>query len=436
MAADPGSLGNLIRHIAIDRGDTGPDNLYGYGEFRLPAPPKPIDASPSRFVALPEPTRILDTRPASAVGPAALIGAVEPGEIVDLAVLGTSGVATTGVTAIAVNLTAVDIDRPGWVQALPTWRAAVGGYSNVNLDAAGQVRANFAIVPIGDNGSVSLTSTGGGHLVVDLLGYFEAAAGPVAAGRFVELPVAERVLDTRTGSPSTPLQTLQPRPVRLPTGVDPAAIASLVVTVTATGATQPGWVQIHPSDQPGVIGRTSTVNIVPGSSAANLAIVGAAADGAAVTGWFGGGTGHVVVDVVGYITSGSAPAATSGLFVPLRPARALDTRLAGGELSGAQQVAVDASEAPGIDVPTDASAVIWNLTAVTMRRAGWARVWAADATEPVTSAVNWSTVGEIRAASSISAVDAGRARIKLSDGVDAHPTAIGHLVVDVFGYFT
>ena len=103
----------------------------------------------------------------------------------DLPVLGMAGVPADGVTAVAVNLTAVEIDQPAYVQALPTWRASAGGYSNINTDHPAQTRANFAIVPIGEGGTISLYTIAAGHLVVDVLGYFTASEQPVAAGRFV-----------------------------------------------------------------------------------------------------------------------------------------------------------------------------------------------------------------------------------------------------------
>ncbi len=435
LAADPNSLGDLIRHLAVDRGASGPDQLYGYGEFTLPSPPQQVSGAPSRFVALDRPKRILDTRPTSAAGPPALTGAIDPGEILDVPVLGIDGLPTTGVTAVAVNITAVANERPGVVQAIPTLRAALGGYSNLNVDAADQARANFAIVPIGENGSISLISSGGGHLVVDLLGSFVAAPGAVAGGRFVELPVAERVLDTRLAPSPGPLTSLQARRVPLPAGLDPVNVSALVVTVTGTEATAPGWIQIHPSDRPDVVGATSTVNLMPGASVANTAIVRTTSEGASVTGWFGAGTGQVVVDVIGYVTSDAAPVATGGRYVPLRPTRVLDTRLTIGELATSQQIVIDTATA-GSQVPPTATGVMWNLTAVAMRRPGFARAWSADVTQPTTSALNWSTTGEVRAAAAITALDTGRACVMMSDGSPTGTAPLGHLVVDVFGYFT
>ena len=305
LAADPRSLGNLIRHVVTDRGQPGPDNAYGYGEFRLPAPPKPVDATPSVFVPLAAPQRVLDTRPESAIGPANLIGKFAPGEMRDLPVLGQAGVPSNGVTAVVINLTATDVDQPTYVQALPTWRASAGGYSNINTDHPAQTRANFAIVPIGDGGTISLYTISGGHLVVDVLGYFTAAAQPAAAGRFVELAAPQRVLDTRIDG--VPLANRVPRQVPSPAGVDMSQVQALVMTVTGTATTQPGWIQAFPTDRPDVIAGTSTVNLVPGISVANTAIIPVGANGVSVAGFFGTGSGHVVIDVVGYITSDHAP---------------------------------------------------------------------------------------------------------------------------------
>ena len=340
LAADPRSLGDLIRHLAIDRGAPGPDNVYGYGEFRLPPPPAEIDASPSTFVPLDVPQRVLDTRPESAVGPAALIGRLTAGDVRDLPVLGQAGIPASGVTAVAVNVTAVGIDRPSYVQALPTLEAAVGAYSNINLDQVGQTQANFAIVPVGSGGSISLYTIAGGHLVVDVLGYFTVAPAPVAAGRFVELATPERLLDTRNAA--TPLAGAVPVPVPDPQASTRRRSDALVVTVTGTEASQPGWLQVLPADRPDVVASTSTVNLAPGAVIANTAIVPLGSNGIAIAGFFGSGSGHAIVDVIGYITSDAAPISESGRFVPVRPARAFDSRLGTGDLTIAVPVEIDA----------------------------------------------------------------------------------------------
>jgi hypothetical protein len=378
-------------------------------------------------VPLAAPQRVLDTRPEFATGPGNLIGKLAAGEIRDLPVLGMAGVPADGVTAVAVNLTAVEIDQPAYVQALPTWRASAGGYSNINTDHPAQTRANFAIVPIGEGGTISLYTIAAGHLVVDVLGYFTASEQPVAAGRFVEL-APQRVLDTRIDGVA--LADRVPRPVPPPSGIDMTQVQALVMTVTGTGTTQPGWIQVFPTDRPDVIGGTSTVNLVPGISVANTAIIPIGAGGVSVAGLFGNGSGHVVVDIVGYITSPAAPVDDNGRYVPVKPSRAFDSRTSTGDLTVAVPIEVSTA------VPADATGVVWNFAALSARQPGFGRVWAADAPQPATSAFNWSLVGETRAASVIASVDGGRVKVVLDNG-SGQPTSIAAgLIADVFGYFT
>lgn len=437
LAVDPTSLGNLVRHLTIDRGPAGPDNLYGFGEFRLPDPPPAdgIDTTPSRFVSVETPTRLLDTRPATRVGPSQLIGRLVPGEILDLPVAGVSDVPAQGATAVAVNIVAVQPDGSGYLQALPTLRAGIGSYSNLNTDGPGQIRANFAIVPIGDNGRVSIYSSAGGDVVVDLLGWFEGVVDPPSAGRFVELPSAQRLLDSRD-APANPLDSGDVIMVPMPTGVSASLVDSLVVTVTATQASASGWLQALPADLLETVGRTSTVNVPAGSTVATTAIVAAGAAGFAITGNFGtGGSVHVVVDAIGYITSARATG-SSGLFVAVQPNRAFDSRLANRPLVDRQTVLLDASQAPGVSVPANASGVVWNLAIVNATRPGYLRGWAPAGKEPVTSALNWTLPGETRAAAVVTAVDNGSAIFRIEDGGAYLPTPVGHLIADVFGYFT
>lgn len=435
LAGDANGLGDLVRNSTIDRGAKGPDNTYGYGELRLPAPPPAaVAGTPSRYVPLAAPQRALDTRPATAVGPPALGGATWAGEIRRLPIIGVAGV-PAGATSVAVNVVTVAPDRRSFVQALPLWQAAVGGHSNLNADGPGQNRANFAIVPIAADGTIALYSTAAGHLVVDVLGWFEPAEGDVSAGRFVELPTAQRLLDTRDGG-GAPVAHGTTLPVPNPTGVAVAEIAALVVTVTAVRPTSVGWLQAFPAARPDVIGMTSTVNTSPGSTAASTAIVPVTDGGMAVYASFAGGAGHVVVDAIGYITNESAAIASSGRYVPLRPSRAFDSRASGGPLADAQTIVVDADAAPDVDIPDTAGGVMWNVTVVNATRRGFATAWAADAPRPATSALNWSTASETRAAAVVAPVSSGHARFQVEDEGDPESGQLGHLVIDVFGYFT
>ena len=317
---------------------------------------------------------------------------------------------------------------------MPTLGARVGGYSNVNIDTAFQTRSNFAIVPIDGGRSMSLYATGGGNLVVDLLGWFVPATAAITTGRFVPVAVPERVLDTRaTGA----LRSGGAVNVPWPTSIDRSQASALVVTVTGTNATDLGWIQALPTDAAADGGTTSTVNLAAGITAANTAIVRVGPSGMSVLGFVvGGGTTDVVVDVIGHITSAATTASATGRYVPLVPGRAFDSRASTGDLAAGAQITVDANAVAGAAVPADATAVVWNVAPLSMQRPGFGRMWATGSPEPATSSFNWSAAGEIRATAVISAVTAGRATVTLNDGPAPSGTTLGGLIADVFGYFT
>ena len=99
-------------------------------------------------------------------------------------------------------------------------------------------------------------------------------------------------------------------------------------------------------------------------------------------------------------------------------------------------IVVDAATAQGGDVPDGARGVMWNLTVVNATRRGFGTAWAATAPQPATSVLNWSVAGEVRAAAAITAVSSGRASFRVDDQGAPESGALGHLLVDVFGYFT
>jgi len=155
------------------------------------------------------PGRLLDTRTTSAIG---------PGQSRNLPMRGADTVAdATGtavtkdivpddedVTAVLINLTLVN-DGPGaqltHATATPDKLSANAGGSTPSTSNAtpGLIKANTTIVPINDDGSISLYNNSGNlHLVVDVLGYFEEGADPgTNRGRVVPLDAPFRAFDTR-----------------------------------------------------------------------------------------------------------------------------------------------------------------------------------------------------------------------------------------------
>lgn len=121
------------------------------------------DSAIGLFMPL-NPTRIFDTRPSNFVG---------AGSTIIRANTGLAGIPSTGVAAVAVNLTATASAAPGFITAWPTGQTRPI-VSTLNLTKTNDTRPNAAIVPVGTGGSVSYFVENGAHLLADAAGYFTA----------------------------------------------------------------------------------------------------------------------------------------------------------------------------------------------------------------------------------------------------------------------
>lgn len=118
------------------------------------------------------PSRLLDTRFGKGA-PAATVG---PGQTVDLKVTGVGGVPLSGVSAVALNVTAVGPSAPSFLTAWPAGEARPTA-SNLNYKT-GQVVPNLVVVKVGAGGGVSLFNDAGQtHLLADVVGWFGVTPG-------------------------------------------------------------------------------------------------------------------------------------------------------------------------------------------------------------------------------------------------------------------
>ena len=114
------------------------------------------------------PARLLDTRN----GTGAATAVVPAGGKVDLAVTGRGGVPTSGVNAVVLNVTATKSATAGFVTLSATGDARTSA-TNVAM-VPGRSIANRVIVPVGDGGKVTLSSSSQSHLVADVVGYLSS----------------------------------------------------------------------------------------------------------------------------------------------------------------------------------------------------------------------------------------------------------------------
>ena len=424
-------LAALIKHLVIDRGDAGPDNAFGVGEIRLPAtPPAAADSRPSAFTALGVPVRLLDTRPESFIGPSNLVGPYPQYSIIDLPI-SSSGVIPPTATSVAVNVTSTDAATQFYVQALPTLGGAIGGFSTINIAAAGQIRPNFAIVPLGQ-GSISIFIPTGGNIIVDAMGYFIPSEA-TAAGRFVPIN-PRRALDTRQAE-SGPLPSgwIPHKPaigeavrVDVPAGIVPTTgVSALVVNVTGTEPVGAGFLQALPTGASP--GQTSTVDYVAGETAATHAIVPLGAGGTISV--FTSHSAHIVVDVMGYITDIAEPVVSGvGLFVPVAPSRFYDSRFPPHSIHAGQSTVTVPLAGSSLSVPPGAGAISINITSDQATGAGFVTAYPTDGTFPLASNLNYVAATPV----------ANAALIKLSAAgtLNTFVNVATHVIIDVNGYFT
>ena len=157
------------------------------GFVLVAAPGGEAEAAGQSFVPL-NPARVLDTRGGGKVG--ALDGS---GAAQTLRVSGKSGVPSSGVAAVALNVTAVEGENPlvggGYVTVYPCGTRP--NASNLNF-IGGQTIPNAVIAPVSSSGDICFYVYGKAHLLVDVSGYF-----PVGSGFSAVTPA--RLSDSRGG---------------------------------------------------------------------------------------------------------------------------------------------------------------------------------------------------------------------------------------------
>ena len=238
-----------------------------------------------RFVARPS-TRVFDSRP----GP-------KPGAGASLTLALPSGVPADSV-ALALNVTVTESSAPGFVTEFPAGRPMPTS-SILNVDQPNQTRAASGIFPVSAAG-VALYLSGGGHVVVDLLGYFTGpSAGAGTAGLFTAYDPT-RLLDTRLASPlGTGVPLYPDGGLELATSQG-GAMAYNVTSVDGNA----GFVAAFPAGTPRP--STSTVNSVGGGDVvANFAITQVSNRG---LGFYSGSQTHLIADLQGWFSGPSATA--------------------------------------------------------------------------------------------------------------------------------
>jgi hypothetical protein len=242
-------------------------------------------ATSGRFVARPS-TRLFDSRNTAKFAAGASFSLPMP-----------AGVPADAV-ALALNVTITDSTGPGFVTEYPAGRAMPQA-SILNVDTARQTRAAAGIFPASTAG-VSLYTSGGGQIVVDLLGYFTGPSAAAGTDGLFTAADPSRLLDTRGASPLGNGVPLFPGG-----GLELATSqgGSLAYNITSVDGGA-GFITAFPAgaDRP----STSTVNSVGGGDVvANFAITQVSNRG---LGLYSQAQTHALVDLEGWFSGPSAAA--------------------------------------------------------------------------------------------------------------------------------
>jgi hypothetical protein len=330
-----------------------------------------------------------------------------------------------GASAVVLNMAITGSADGGFVTVYPTGVARPVA-SSINVDAAGQTIANLVTVPIGTGGTVTVYSLMQTDLIADVQGYYVPASA-AQAGRFTPINPT-RLLDTREPT-SQHHGALAPNEavtinVAALAGL-PADAAAVALNVTVTDSTASGYWTVYPA---GTARPTaSNLNVDgTGSTIANQVI--APLNGGQTTVYAQSG-GNLVIDLVGWFTGATSPSSDVGLFVPVTPARLLDSRQAPlGATPGANRTAeVPVANRAGVPA-SGVGAVVINATITDAAGPGYFSVWPAQTYRPMASNLNATHAGQIIANHVIVPVSTAGFSIYTQSGA--------HLVADITGWYT
>jgi len=359
-----------------------------------------VPALPVDYVPL-NPVRLLDTRSVAAGaltidGNDEGCGAIAQSATRTLMVEGRGGVPTSGVDAVAINVTVVSPTASNFLRVYPSGTTPPNA-SNINF-LAGQTIPNMVIVKLGVDGKIAIyNEQGSTQVIVDVVGWFPD-------GSDYEGVQPQRLLDTRTvaqGGAGTIDGTYQgvgaigqAQTLLLPVvgrGTIPATgVGAVALNVTAVTPTASNFLMVYPSGaaQPNV----SNLNFTAGQTIANMVIAKVGNDGKIAL-FNNAGSTQVVVDVVGWFPSVSEYTATV-------PERFLDTRscsncstvdgqyLGVGPLAPGQTYSLPVAGRG--TVPANAGAVALNVTVVGSTASNFLTVFPSGGAVPTASNLNFS----------------------------------------------
>lgn len=374
------------------------------------------------------PVRVLDTRSGKGLSGPFTAGAPRTWQVG-----GTSGIPANAV-AVTGNVTVTGQTAAGYVAVTPT-PVNPPPSSTINFPT-GDNRANNLIVALSSTGSLSAVYRAGGgqktQLIFDVTGYFLANDG----GATFKTVTPARVLDTRSnvGLAGKFVNGTARQLQVTGTGGVPTGATAITGNLTVTQQSAGGFLSLSPA-MPPTNPTTSNLNFPVSDNRANglfAPLDGSGALWIVYKSGVAGATTHVLLDVTGYFV----PDLTGLRFVPLNPARVMDTR-SGTVLSQLHNPFVAGTpRVLPVDghwgVPVSTTAISGNLTVTGQTGSGFVSM-SPDVPPPVpaTSSVNFP-LGDNRANGVVAPLNGSGDTYLVYIGATGKHT---DLILDLSGYF-
>ena len=354
----------------------------------------------------------------------------------ELRVTGRYGVPASGVSAVLLNVTAVNAGAPGpgFMSLVPkpprvgdifNDQGSYGAFpatSNLNIDNNDPV-PNLVLARVGAGGKVRISNfLGPTHVIADIAGWFGTGGAHTDGAGFAGV-VPQRLMDSRNGvgGPASKFAAGEIRSLQV-AGVAgiPSNAESVVVNITSTGADRIGFVTAFPDGQS--VPDASNVNIVPGGVRANTAVV-KVGTGGRIKLSMAEASADVLVDVLGSFGP------YGGKVTAITPERIVDSRGGIGTAAGpwGEGEVRDVAVAGRGSVPPGATAVIANLTATNTTAWGFLSAWPAGAPQPSSSNLNF--LGGQTVPNLVMLKLGARGQLSISNGPGS-----ANVILDVMGY--
>jgi Sortase domain len=373
------------------------------------------------------PTRLVDTRPQMGdFGYTRVDSKVIRVQVTGREITGSDDPVPADASAAVFTLVGINRSAAGnYLSAYPTG-TAWPGTANLNMSGNGDVSPNLVTVKLGTGGAVDVLSNQNSDIVLDLVGVYVPTGGdPVRAGRYKLLPTPKRALDTRnTSKPGADAVVRVDLSSLRDQGIIDADAQAVSANITATQANR-GFIAAYPfgTENPG----TSTLNVAQDATRGIGTMVKLGVEnGRLGFNLYLQSGAHVIVDVAGFMTGESASRSTTGQFVPIEPARLLDTRRGDGGMKRLWPKWTRAFTLPA-EYASQASAIAMNLAVTRTMGRGYFTLLGAQMRREEVSNLNVTGPNQTLSNHAITAVS--------TKGVECYSSAGGDVICDVVGWY-